>query len=55
MVHHPNPQGKGAVQSFSFTTHKPYQLPVVDVSVWLGRDRKLEEVVLQLGPVCFSR
>ena len=43
-----------ASSRFNFHTKRPQQLPVTDISLWLGSDSS-EALAVELGPVCFSR
>lgn len=44
----------GASSSFMFDTKRPRQLPVTDISLWLGSSSN-EAMAVEFGPVCFSR
>jgi hypothetical protein len=44
----------GASSNFKFSTRRPRQLPVTDISLWLGSGSN-EAMAVEFGPVCFSR
>ena len=43
-----------SASNFMFTTKRPRQLPVTDISLWLGSGSD-EAMAVEFGPVCFSR
>ena len=44
----------GGISNFKFNTQRPRQLPVTDISLWLGSGSN-EAMAIDFGPVCFSR
>jgi hypothetical protein len=44
----------GGSSNFMFNTNRPRQLPVTDISLWLGSGSN-EAIGVEFGPVCFSR